>query len=474
MNKLTVILIIATGLIISCNNSQTTTNEQTFVTEENTTTVQTDEITIDIETAKDTIKTNLKSTVSKQGQTIEIESAISWADFYKQLEKKSQTFTINSGKDTLLTCIEGTILRIRPNTFISELTGKSVSGNIKITVTEYYKLSDILLANLSTTSDNSLLETGGMIHIAAVSSNNENCKIKDGQKIEIGFPTKSKKDDMQLFNGDRENNRINWQVGSSTDLNQVFQVADVQPQFPGGDQKMMQFISKNIKYPSRAIELGIQGTVIIQFTIDREGYVRDANVLRGIDPECDREALNAVLQFPNFKPAQANGENVNIMFTLPISFRLDGCVTKSADVKQNFEKTYSDSTINTAHSSHITSYLFSTSELGWINCDRFINERGERVDLIVKLDKKAESDVKIVFHRIKSIMQSIPSNDKHAFNKIPKGEKITIVAIKNIDNKPHLAIKETLTSAQTETDFTFQPITMETLKNEMKKLDRLN
>jgi TonB family protein len=334
-------------------------------------------------------------------------------------------------------------------------------------------MSDILLANLTTTSDNSLLETGGMIHIAAI-SNNENCKIKDGQKIEISFPTKAKKDDMQIFKGDWDNNRINWQaVSNSADLNKIYTVADIQPQFPGGDQKMMQFVSKSIKYPNKAKELGIQGTVHIRFTIDRDGNVKDATVLRGIEPECDREALNAVLQFPKFKPAQSNGENVNIIYNLPVRFTLDG-VTKSADVKQNFEKNYNDTTINTAYSSHITSYLFSTTELGWINCDRFINERGEKIDLLVKLDKKAESDVKIVFHRIKSIMSSFPTNDKHAFTKIPKGEKITIVAIKNIDNKPHLAIKETVTSTQTETDFTFQPITMESLKNEMKKLDRFN
>ena len=237
---------------------------------------------------------------------------------------------------------------------------------------------------------------------------------------------------------------------------------------------MMQFISKNIKYPNIAKEFGIQGTVYIRFTIDRDGNVKDANVFRGIDPDCDREALNAVLQFPKFKPAQVKGENVHITYTLPINFRLDGGITKSSDIKQNFENTYSDSTINMAHSNHITSYLFSTTQLGWINCDRFIFEKGERVDLIVKLDKKAESDVKIVFHGIKSIMPSFPTNDKHTFNKIPKGEMITIVAIKNIANKPHLAIKETVTSTQTETDFTFQPITMETLKSEMKKLDKIN
>ena len=471
MNKLIIFLVIITGLTFSCNNSQTTTNAETSVTEESIQTVQTEETTSDLETLKDINKTT--TTLSKQGQVVENESTISWADFYKQLEKRPQTFSINNNKDTLLTCWEGTTIRIRSNTFVTELTGKPISGNIKITVTEYYKMSDILLVNLTTTSDNSLLETIGMIHIVAI-SNNENCKIKDGQKIEISFPTKAKKDDMQIFKGDWDNNRINWQaVSNSADLNKIYTVADIQPQFPGGDQKMMQFISKSIKYPNKAKELGIQGTVHIRFTIDRDGNVKDATVLRGIEPECDREALNAVLQFPKFKPAQSNGENVNIIYNLPVRFTLDG-VTKSADVKQNFEKNYNDTTINTAYSSHITSYLFSTTELGWINCDRFINERGEKIDLLVKLDKKAESDVKIVFHRIKSIMSSFPINDKHAFTKIPKGEKITIVAIKNIDNKPHLAIKETVTSTQTETDFTFQPITMESLKNEMKKLDRFN
>ncbi|HNR08793.1 MAG TPA: energy transducer TonB [Saprospiraceae bacterium] len=472
MNKLIIFLIVVTGLTFSCNNSQTTTNEQISVTEESKQTVQTEETTSDLETLKDTNKTN--TTLPKQAEVIENESTISWADFYKQLEKRPQVFSINNSKDTLLSCLEGTTVRIRSNTFVSILTGKPISGNIKITVTEYYKLSDILLANLTTTSDNSLLETAGMIYIAAV-SNNENCKIKDGQKIEIGFPTKAKNDDMQIFSGDWDNNRINWlSVSNSTDLNKIYTVTDVQPQFPGGDQKMMQFISKNIKYPNIAKEFGIQGTVYIRFTIDRDGNVKDANVFRGIDPDCDREALNAVLQFPKFKPAQVKGENVHITYTLPINFRLDGGITKSSDIKQNFENTYSDSTINMAHSNHITSYLFSTTQLGWINCDRFIFEKGERVDLIVKLDKKAESDVKIVFHGIKSIMPSFPTNDKHTFNKIPKGEMITIVAIKNIANKPHLAIKETVTSTQTETDFTFQPITMETLKSEMKKLDKIN
>jgi TonB family protein len=237
---------------------------------------------------------------------------------------------------------------------------------------------------------------------------------------------------------------------------------------------MKEFISRNIKYPSRAMELGIQGKVYIRMTIDKEGQVKDPTVIRGIDPECDQEALNTVLKFPKFVPAQVNGENVNSLFTLPIIFKLDGDIENRRDIKKHFEKTYSDSTIHKAGANYISSYVFSTNRLGWINCDRFINVKGERTDLWVALEKNEDSDVKIVFHRMRAILPSKSVNGNHLFNRIPKGEKITIVAIKKIDNIPYLAFKETFTSEQTVSDFTFKPVTMESLKFEMRKLDGLH
>jgi TonB family protein len=342
MSKLTIYFIVVTGLFLSCNNSQTTTNEQTSGKEENINTIQEEESTSLIETESNEIieKKNSKNNAEKK-QIEENEQTISWAGFYKQFEKKAQTFSINSNKDTLLTCLEGTTIRIRPNSFISEKTEKSISGVVKITVTEYYKLSDILLANLTTTSDNLLLETGGMIHITAV-SDNENCKIKDGQKIEIGFPAKSKKEGMQLFTGEWNENRVNWQAASnSTDLNKIFEKVDVQPQFPGGDKKMMEYLN-NIKYPEKAKEQNIQGVVRVNFTIDREGNVRDAVVVKGIHPACDREVLKSVLKFPKFKPAQIKGENVNANYSLSYRFRLDNETTKDTVFKEKFEKSYND------------------------------------------------------------------------------------------------------------------------------------
>lgn len=468
MNNLTLLLIVVTTITFSCNNSQTTNYKQSTETQQKKVTIISEETEIKTSISKvNNKKLHLKTRLI---QVIKPESAISWADFYKQIKKQPQTFSINNNLDTILTCLEGTTIKIGSNSFVSEQTNKPISGKIKIIVTEYYKLSDILLSNLTTASDNSILETGGMLHISAV-SNNENCKIKEGSKLEIGFPTKTPKEDMQLFTGNWNEKSIDWKVDTnSLDLNKMYNKVDVMPLFPGGDEKLRLFLS-NIKYPIKAVKENIQGIVYIRVTINREGKVTEANILKGIDPECDKEALNTVLKFPKLKPALINGENVNFSYTLSVNFSLDDETTKNDYVKQEFEKTFNDSTIYKAHSSYLTSYLFSTSNLGWINCDRFIYQSGEKVDLIVKLDHK--NDVKIIFHSIKSVMSSFPLNEEHVFNNIPKGEKITIIAIKNIDKKPHLAIKETVTSSSIETDFIFQPITMEALKNEMKKLDRL-
>ena len=471
MNKLTTLLIIfAAGLLFSCNNSPENSDEQTSDKKDSTQIIQTRETTYkyndneveETETPNDTPK--------PLQQDEENERTISWANFYKQFEKTPQTFSINCTKDTLLTCLEGTTLKIRANSFVSEKTGKPILGTVKIMVTEYYKLSDMMLANLSTTSNNALLETGGMLHIVAI-SNNENCKIKNGQKIEIGFPAKAKKDDMQLFTGSWHNEKMNWQVvANSMDLNKVYIGTDVfLDTIP---------IYKNLNYPQEALDARIAGTVYIRATIDREGNVTNAYVLKGVHRTLDNEALNATLKLPKLKQVRVNGENVNATFDFPVRFIMrdhNGNVIESTEeIKQNFENTYNDSTINKVCSYEITSYLFSSSELGWINCDRFINEKGEKVALFVRLDNGEKSDVKIVFHRIKSVMSSSPINDLHVFNKIPKGEKITIVAVKIVNNKPYFAIKETVTSEQTESDFIFQPVTMETLKSEMKKLDQLH
>lgn len=94
------------------------------------------------------------------------------------------------------------------------------------------------------------------------------------------------------------------------------------PQFPGGDQEMMKFIKENLKYPIIDAENGVQGRVTMRFVVDENGSIQDAQIVRGLSPGCDKEALRVVRMMPKWIPGKQNGKNVAVYFTLPIIFKL--------------------------------------------------------------------------------------------------------------------------------------------------------
>ena len=99
-------------------------------------------------------------------------------------------------------------------------------------------------------------------------------------------------------------------------------IVDIRPTFPGGDQKLMEWISQHIVYPRGCYESHIQGRVVIRFMIKADGSVGETEIMRGVYPELDKEALRVVKSLPKFNPAILNGNAVDYWFTLPIVFRL--------------------------------------------------------------------------------------------------------------------------------------------------------
>ena len=97
-------------------------------------------------------------------------------------------------------------------------------------------------------------------------------------------------------------------------------IVDVRPTFPGGDEKLMEWISQHIVYPPGCYD--IQGRVIIRFMIKADGSVGEAEIIRGVYAELDKEALRVVKSLPKFNPATLNGKAVEYWFTLPIIFKL--------------------------------------------------------------------------------------------------------------------------------------------------------
>ena len=104
--------------------------------------------------------------------------------------------------------------------------------------------------------------------------------------------------------------------------NQVLDHVEVMPQFPGGNAELMRYLSANIKYPTIAAENGIEGRVVLKFVVGKDGGISNIQVVRALDPSCDKEAVRVVKGMPKWIPGMQNGHPVAVYFTLPVLFKL--------------------------------------------------------------------------------------------------------------------------------------------------------
>ena len=103
---------------------------------------------------------------------------------------------------------------------------------------------------------------------------------------------------------------------------EIFTAVEQMPQFPGGEGELLKYISTHIKYPTMAAENNIQGRVVVKFVVQKDGKVGEVVVLRGKDPDLDKEAVRVVKTLPDFIPGKMNGQAVSVWYTLPINFKL--------------------------------------------------------------------------------------------------------------------------------------------------------
>ena len=112
------------------------------------------------------------------------------------------------------------------------------------------------------------------------------------------------------------------QQETTTTAEKVFDVVDEMPSFPGGQGAMMEFLSKNIKYPIVAEENGIQGRVLVKIVVKKDGTIDSPTVVKGVDPSLNKEAIRVVKTMPKWIPGKQKGEPVNVSFTVPVTFRI--------------------------------------------------------------------------------------------------------------------------------------------------------
>ena len=104
--------------------------------------------------------------------------------------------------------------------------------------------------------------------------------------------------------------------------NKVFDVVEQMPSFPGGMGALMSWLSQNIKYPVIAAENGVQGRVIVQFVVEKDGSITDVKVAKSVDPSLDKEAARVVKSMPHWIPGKQNGSAVRVKYTVPVTFKL--------------------------------------------------------------------------------------------------------------------------------------------------------
>ena len=149
----------------------------------------------------------------------------------------------------------------------------------------------------------------------AAGSENQSDKKKKDKKAK-----KAKKDKKGFFSAVRD---IFFEsVEEEPEEQTIFEVVENMPDFPGGQAALMQYLAKNIKYPTIAQENGTQGRVIVQFVVNKDGSIVDAKVVRSVDPYLDKEALRVINTMPKWKPGMQRGKPVRVKFTVPVMFRL--------------------------------------------------------------------------------------------------------------------------------------------------------
>ena len=137
----------------------------------------------------------------------------------------------------------------------------------------------------------------------------------------------------ELIDISSKNPEMNLSIAQDSMRNGVYNIVDQMPQYPGGESEMQKFISENLKYPETAQKEGIQGRVIVRFVVEKTGAISNIEVIRGIGPDCDKEAIRTIKAMPNWIPGKTTGRIVPVYFTLPIVFKLTGDNSKKTGSK---------------------------------------------------------------------------------------------------------------------------------------------
>lgn len=408
-------------------------------------------------------------------------------------------FTISANSDTTVFGKQGTRLFIEKGTF-QFADGTPVTDSIKISLKEFYKKSDILLADLSTESDGKLLETGGMLNISAT-SNGKEIEIKQDKRIVVHFPkSRDSYKQMNLFFADANSNDstvANWEIDTVSLVKPTIQIlswgyywynhndstpVDSKPKNfvdTGYYWNPLELYVNKFEFSKSTIEEINNYTsdyyVGVEFDINTSGKILNPIVKSKLSKNAQKELLNFVNGLPELTPSKdKNGNIVTRRAILGLSKGQIIPLYKSREeYLSSFDQKYSrfeKQPIKNVNDAELEYYIFSVAKLGWINCDRFL-ESEKTIDYYLQIPVDKDIKVKMVFKDIDGVLMASSTDGKFIFSKVPMGRQVTIVAIKNTNGQFQTAFQEVTISDKPLETLALKETTLTELKQQLEKLN---
>lgn len=419
--------------------------------------------------------------------------------FQKEIEVKSDTVNIDNTKDTVIIGSKGTTLFFPKDAFTFS-DGTSPKGKISIQLKECFSFPEMIRENLTTMTGNQLLETRGMIYVAAFSDNKE-LQIKNGKSYIIHFPkdTTEKNKVMNLYFGNStEDGNVTWNIDTQSILKPIAKIkqttwttgctpAENDEYFTLRDDANMNLYSLFDKvFDNKKLSLGVKllkKNYLFSFKKLKNGNLAEKEItdvstkfsdgLYSTDPIKDPEIDKYIIDFFNSIPALMPDNCIDPLDTygsIRIEFIYTPGYANDTNYNNLFNQKYSvfkNENIKTMNEAELNYYIFSSSKLGWINCDYFWETKDEKIDYVVKVDPNSKPNIKLVFKQAKSIMTGNLEGDNYIFKNVPVDQEIKIVAVTFKGSKPLLGVSETKTSKQIFDKFQYKDFTITDLERQL-------
>jgi hypothetical protein len=408
----------------------------------------------------------------KADSTIEM---VTIQDVKNSFRPKYQIFRWDNQGDTTIVCDKGTIFKFKANSFYFP-NGSKITLPIEFRIKEYYTNSEFISESLETSTKDELLETGGMFYVGVYSGNTE-LKLKDGYSYSIEVPRNENKNEMGLFYGVKKRDSIQrWTVSSSM-INKSFKnyrnfnpalasprevktyytesmnlIRDGVPygyhtpkwRLVDTTQTVLSYIEKRLDSSQNLLKSTFKSkhNPVYKLTFSREGKILKVGPDYGKSSVYGTCVAKFLREMPPLYLKDYNDPKAYKVFNLSLS------------TKQNIEiiKIDADSlgaiTTNDAGEFEPISmdyYILQSTELGFINCDRFYNIKEARTDYLVKLVDPSVTKVYLVFNDFKSMMYPTLSNSLgYVFQKIPIGQKVKIIGIKDNNGLAQISVRSAI------------------------------